>query len=254
MVSIGDAIDVDFGDLLDFFALDLGTRAILLYVESIKDARKFMSAARIAARTKPVIVLKSGRHAEGARAAATHTGALAGIDAVYGAAFFRAGLVRVFDLDELFAAAETLGRLPRLSGKRLAILTNGGGIGVLAVDRLIDLGGSLAALSPATYDRLDALLPPAWSKANPVDIVGDADAARYAAALEALIADPENDAILVLNVPTALASPSNSAKAVIDVVNKARAGQLKREAGVGGLDRRRTGGRGRLRGGVHSPL
>ena len=185
-----------------------------------------MSAARIAARTKPVIVLKSGRHAQGARAAATHTGALAGY-AVYGAAFLRAGLLRVFDLDELFAAAETLGRLPRLFGKRLAILTNGGGIGVLAVDRLIDLGGSLAALSPATYERLGALLPPAWSKANPVDIVGDADAARYAAALEALMADPENDAILVLNVPTALASPSDSAKAVIDVVREARSRQNK---------------------------
>jgi|RhiMethySRZTD1v2_1073278.scaffolds.fasta_scaffold01922_9 acetyltransferase len=222
LVSIGDAVDVDFGDLLDFFALDHGTRAILLYVESISDARKFMSAARIAARTKPVIILKSGRHAQGARAAATHTGALAGVDAVYGAAFFRAGLLRVWDLDELFAAAETLGRLPRVSGKRLAVLTNGGGIGVLAVDRLIDLGGCLAALSPATSQRLDAALPPAWSKANPVDIVGDADAARYAVALEALIADPENDAVLVLNVPTALASASDSARAVIDVVNKAR--------------------------------
>ena len=208
LVSIGDAIDVDFGDLLDFFALDRGTRAILLYVESIKDARKFMSAARIAARTKPVIVLKS-RKARTGRARGGHPhGSVGGFDAVYGAAFLRAGLLRVFDLDELFAAAETLGRLPRLFGKRLAILTNGGGIGVLAVDRLIDLGGSLAALSPATYERLDALLPPAWSKANPVDIVGDADAGRYAAALEALMADPENDAILVLNVPTALASPS----------------------------------------------
>jgi acetyltransferase len=227
LVSIGDAVDVDFGDLLDFFALDHGTRAILLYVESISDARKFMSAARIAARTKPVIVLKSGRHAQGARAAATHTGALAGVDAVYEAAFFRAGLLRVLDLDELFAAAEILGRLPRLSGGRLAVLTNGGGIGVLAVDRLIDLGGALAALSPATYASLDALLPTAWSRANPVDIVGDADAARYAAALEALIADPENDAVLVLNVPTALASASDSAQAVIDVVKKSRSREYK---------------------------
>ena len=142
VVSIGDGIDVDFGDLLDHFALDRATRAILLYVESITDARKFMSAARAAARAKPVIVVKAGRQALGAKAALTHTGALAGSDAVYDAAFRRAGLLRVLDLDELFAAAETLGRLTspfRASGS--PSLTNGGGIGVLAVDRLVDLGG-----------------------------------------------------------------------------------------------------------------
>jgi len=158
-VSLGDMVDVDFGDCLDYFAADRGTRAILLYIEAIADARKFMSAARAAARTKPVVVIKSGRHAQGARAAATHTGALAGSDAVYEAAFRRAGLLRVFDLDELFAAAETLGRQKPFPGKRLAILTNGGGVGVLAVDRLIDLGGTLAALSPDTVARLDRALP-----------------------------------------------------------------------------------------------
>ena len=167
VVSLGDSVDVDFGDLLDYFALDRATRAILLYVESIKDARKFMSAARAAARTKPVVVVKSGRHAQGAKAAQTHTGALAGADAVYDAAFRRAGLLRVLDLEELFAAAETLGRLRPFSGKRLAILTNGGGIGVLAVDRLMDLGGTLAGLSPETMQRLDAALPAIWSKGKP---------------------------------------------------------------------------------------
>jgi len=177
IASIGDAIDIDFGDLLDYFALDRHTGAILMYVESIRDARKFMSAARAAARTKPVIVIKTGRHAQGARAAATHTGALAGSDAVYDAAFRRAGLLRVLDLEELFAAAETLGRLHPFQGRQLAILTNGGGIGVLAVDRLIDLGGALAELSPETPAKLDAVLPATWSKANPVDIIGDADAA-----------------------------------------------------------------------------
>ena len=141
VVSLGNQIDVDFGDLLDYFAVDPTTRAILLYVESIHDAPKFMSAARAAARTKPVIVIKSGRHAQGAVAARTHTGALAGSDAVYDAAFRRAGLVRVFDLDELFDAPETLGHVRPFTGNRLAILTNGGGIGVLAVDRLIDFGG-----------------------------------------------------------------------------------------------------------------
>ena len=141
IVSIGDQLDVDIADLLDYFALDEKTRAILLYIEAIKDARKFMSAARGAARIKPVIVVKSGRMAQGAKAAATHTGALAGSDAVYDAAFRRAGILRVSDLRELFDCAETLGRVGPPAGKRLAILTNGGGIGVLAVDRLVELGG-----------------------------------------------------------------------------------------------------------------
>jgi acetyltransferase len=159
-------------------------------------------------------VVKSGRHAQGAKAAQTHTGALAGADAVYDAAFRRAGLLRVLDLDELFAAAETLGRVRPFPGKRLAILTNGGGVGVLAVDRLADLDGTLAALSPATMKRLDAALPPIWSRANPVDIAGDADAPRYVVAFEALLEDRENDAILVMNVPTALASADAAARSI----------------------------------------
>ena len=183
---------------------------------------KFMSAARAAARTKPVVVIKSGRHGQAAFAARTHTGALAGSDAVYEAAFRRAGLVRVIDLDELFDAAETLGHVRPFNGNRLAILTNGGGIGVLAVDRLIDLGGQLASLSPDTLAALDAKLPPIWSRANPVDIAGDADASRYGVALEALIADPGNDAILVMNVPTALASAKEAAAASISVVRAHR--------------------------------
>jgi len=217
IVSIGDSIDVDFSDLLDYFAMDRATRAILLYVESIRDARKFMSAARAAARAKPVLVIKSGRHAQGAKAALTHTGALAGSDAVYDAAFRRAGLLRVLDLDELFAASETLGHLTALGGKRLAILTNGGGVGVLAVDRLVELGGELAAISPDTMKKLNAAMPPIWSHANPADIAGDADAARYAIALEQLLDDPANDAVLVMNVPTALASPADAAKSVVEI-------------------------------------
>ena len=205
IVSIGDQFDVDIADLLDYFALDERTHAILLYIEAIKDARKFMSAARAAARIKPVVVVKSGRMAQGARAAATHTGALAGADAVYDAAFQRAGILRVSDLRELFDCAETLGRLKSPPGKRLAILTNGGGIGVLAVDRLAELGGIPADISPETRDKLDAVLPPTWSKSNPVDIIGDADPARYAAALERLLTDPDNDAVLVMNVQTAIA-------------------------------------------------
>jgi acetyltransferase len=226
-VSLGDKIDVDFGDLIDFFALDGATRAILLYVESIDKARKFMSAARAAARIKPVVVVKSGRHAQGAKAAQTHTGALAGADSVYDAAFRRAGLLRVLDLDELFAAAETLGRVQPFSGKRLAVLTNGGGIGVLAVDQLADLGGTLAGISLAIMRRLDTVLPPIWSRANPVDIAGDADGARYAAAFEALLEDPENDAILVMNVPTALTSAQAAAKAVAAVAQAHRSRSIR---------------------------
>jgi acetyltransferase len=222
VVSIGDAIDVDFGDLLDYFVLDRATRAILLYIESIRAARKFMSAARAAARAKPVIVVKAGRHQPGARAAATHTGALAGSDAVYDAAFRRAGLLRVLDLDALFAAAETLAHVTTLHGKRLAILTNGGGLGVLAADRLADFGGTLAGLSEQATARLDAVLPPAWSRANPVDIIGDARAERYRAALDILLEDPDNDAILVMNVPTALSSAADCAAGVIESVQAHR--------------------------------
>src|ERR1700730_8964655 len=226
IVSIGDQLDVDIADLLDYFALDSKTRAILLYVEAIKDSRKFMSAARAAARIKPVVVVKSGRMAQGAKAAATHTGALAGSDAVYDDAFRRAGVLRVSYLRELFDCHATLGRVEQPSGKRLAILTNGGGIGVLAIDRLAELGGIPAAITPAVREQLDALLPPTWSRSNPVDIVGDADAARYAAALEALLADPGNDAILVMNVQTAIAPADEIAATVTDRVSKYR--QLRR--------------------------
>jgi acetyltransferase len=222
IVSIGDQLDVDIADLLDYFAMDGKTRAILLYVEAIKDARKFMSAARAAARIKPVVVVKSGRMAQGAKAAATHTGALAGSDAVYDAAFRRAGVLRVSDLRELFDCAETLGRVESPPGKRLAILTNGGGIGVLAVDRLVELGGVPAAITPEIRKRLDAVLPPTWSGSNPIDIIGDADPARYAAALEVLLADPGNDAILVMNVQTAIASADDIAATVTGVVGKHR--------------------------------
>jgi acetyltransferase len=222
IVSIGDQLDVDLADLLDYFAMDGKTRAILLYVEAIKDAHKFMSAARAAARIKPVVVVKSGRMAQGAKAAATHTGALAGSDAVYDAAFRRAGILRVPDLRELFDCAETLGRVEQPPGKRLAILTNGGGIGVLAIDRLVELGGIPAAIAPVTLEKLNAVLPRNWSGSNPVDIVGDADPARYAAALEALLADSGNDAILVMNVQTAIAAADEIAATVIGLVSAYR--------------------------------
>jgi acetyltransferase len=215
VVSLGDMADVDFGDMLDYLAGDPHTRAILLYVESISHARKFMSAGRAAARAKPVIVIKSGRSDAAAKAAASHTGALAGSDAVYDAAFRRAGMLRVDDLDELFDATETLASGLKIRGDRLAILTNGGGIGVLATDSLIAGGGRLAELAPETIDRLHEVLPPTWSKGNPVDIIGDAPGQRYAAALEALLADRNKDAVLVLNCPTAVSDPIDAARAVV---------------------------------------
>ncbi len=222
VVSIGDATDVDLGDMLDYLAGDVTSRAVFLYIESITRAQKFMSAARRCARSKPVIAIKAGRHPEGAKAAASHTGALAGADNVYDAALRRAGVLRVLELDELFDAAEMLARVKTVPGSRLAIVTNGGGAGVLAADRLVDLRGTLANLEPATYEALNAALPPTWSHGNPVDIIGDAGPDRYHAAMEAVLKDKNTDAILVMNCPTGVASAVDGAKAAVEAVLKAR--------------------------------
>ena len=216
VVSLGDMADVDFGDTLDYLAADPDTRAILLYVEAVTHARKFMSAARAASRSKPVLAVKVGRFAEGARAAASHTGALAGSFAVYDAAFRRAGMLRVDSMAELFDAVETLALTRPQQGDRLAILTNGGGPGVMATDALIAEGGRLATLSPGTIAKLDQVLPATWSHGNPIDIIGDASGERYAKALSIVLEEQELDAVLVLNAPTALARPSEAARAVID--------------------------------------
>jgi acetyltransferase len=220
---MGDMSDVDFGDLLDYFALDEATHAILIYAEGITQARKFMSAARRTARIKPIIVVKSGRAEEGARAASSHTGALAGADVVYDAAFRRAGMLRVNEVEELFDAAATLARMSLQRGNRLAIVTNGGGAGVLATDRLIEEGGKLATLSPDVIAKLNAVLPPTWSHANPIDLIGDADAGRYANSVSILIDDPGNDALLVAYCPTAIGSSAEAAKGLIGVLSKSNA-------------------------------
>ena len=201
VVSIGDAADVDTGDMLDYLAGDVTSRAVFLYIEAIRDAAKFMSAARRCSRAKPVIAIKAGRHPEGARAAASHTGALAGSDNVYGAAFRRAGILRVVDLDEMFDAAEVLARVKCLPGSRLAIVTNGGGVGVIAADTLADLRGTLSNLEPGTIEALNKVLPPTWSHGNPVDIIGDAGPDRYRAAMQAVLQDANTDAVLVMNCP-----------------------------------------------------
>lgn len=222
VVSLGDMADVDFGDLLDYLAGDRHSRAILIYMEAVTGAQKFMSAARRAARVKPVIVVKSGRHAGAAKAAASHTGRMAGSDAAYAAAFRRAGLLRVPELADLFDAAEVLSRVPRLVGERLTILTNGGGAGVLAADRIGDEDGRLAVLGEASRAALDKVLPANWSHANPVDIIGDAPPERFAAALDILLADDASDAVLVMNCPTALSSSTAVAERVVEVVKNHR--------------------------------
>jgi acetyltransferase len=222
VVSLGDMCDVDFGDMLDYLAGEAHVRGILLYIEAVTHARKFMSAARAAARIKPVVVIKAGRHPAAARAVASHTGAMAGQDAVYDAAFRRAGMLRVHDIGDLFGAVETLGMGQAPKGDRLAILTNGGGIGVMAVDALLDRGGRLAPLGDETLRALDAFLPRTWSHGNPVDILGDAPGERYAKALEILLREPNADAILVLKCPTAVASSEDAARAVIDAVGGSR--------------------------------
>jgi len=215
VVTLGDSLDVDVGDLLDFLGRDPATRAILLYVESLTDARKFMSAARYAARAKPVILLKGGRSRAGAKAAFSHTRALAGADDVYAAAFRRAGLLQVDGLDDLLDAALVFAGGRQRPPGGLAILTNGGGAGVLAVDALERLGGQLTVLSAATQETLRALSPAHSASANPVDILGDAAPDLYARSLAALLAAPEVEAVLVINCPTAVADSGLAADAVI---------------------------------------
>lgn len=220
-ISLGESADVDFGDVLDFLASDADTSAILLYMEDLRHARKFMSAARAAARSKPVLVLKAGRMPEGARAAASHTGALAGADDVYDAAIRRAGMLRVLTTEDMFAAVETLAHARTRGGARLAIMTNGGGPGVMAADALGAAGGSLPVLSAATLASLDAVLPPTWSRANPVDIIGDAPVRRYLDTLGVLLQDPDNDAVLFIHAPTAIVPSAEIARAVAPVAKAA---------------------------------
>ena len=219
-ISMGNIADVDFGDVIDYLASDANTRAILLYIESITSPRKFMSAARAASRAKPIIAIKAGRAAEAAKAAHSHTGALAGWDAVYDAALKRAGILRVDTTEDLFDATETLARVAPFAGDRLMIVTNGGGPGVLAVDELIRGGGHLAALSSETVDALDKVLPATWSHANPVDIIGDAPGSRYRAALDVLSKSRDTDAILIMHAPTAVSSATEVAETVVDAAKE----------------------------------
>lgn len=218
-ISLGEHADVDFGDLLDYLASDAKTRAILLYIESIEAPRKFMSAARAAARNKPVIVVKAGRSQQGQRAAASHTGALAGSDLVYDAAIARAGMLRVDTLQQLFLAAEVLARFRGNTAEALTILTNGGGAGVMAADAAEHMGVALTELAPATLARLDAVLPANWSHGNPVDIIGDAPVERYQQAWQALADDPAAGAVLFIHAPTAIVPSAAIARALVPLAH-----------------------------------
>ncbi len=217
--SVGSMVDVNWGDLIYYLADDWHTASVLIYMESVGDARSFLSATREVALTKPIIVLKVGHTTLGAKAVMSHIGAPAGSDEVFDAAFRRAGVLRVNTLDELFGMAEVLGKQPRPRGSRLAIVTNGGGPGALAADALIEDNGSLADLSDQTIQTLDNFLPPFWSRSNPVDLVGDAKADQYAAAVEALIKDPNNDALLVILTPQATAEPTATAERLKSLIS-----------------------------------
>jgi acetyltransferase len=223
-VSLGDKADVDFGDAVDYLGGQPEVRAVLLYIETLTDARKFMSAARSAARNKPVIVIKSGRNKAGARAAASHTGNLAGSDEIHDIAFKRAGMLRVYSLQEMFSAVETIAHSKRIAtrGERLAIVTNGGGIGVMAVDEITEKGGHLARLDEATREKLAKLLPKGWSVSNPLNVGGHAPPDRHEKVLEILIDAPEVDAVLVMHAPSAIISATEVAQAVVGVTQKRR--------------------------------
>jgi acetyltransferase len=219
--SLGSMLDVDFGDLIDFLGDDPYTRSILIYMEGVGNARKFMSAARGFARNKPIIILKPGRFTESAKAALSHTGSMAGDDQVYDAAFKRAGVVRIDGTGDLFNTAEVLDSRHLPKGRRLAIVTNAGGVGVMATDAVIGLGGQLAVLSQDTLAKLDKTLPAFWSKGNPVDVLGDAPIERYTTAMSLCLEDPGVDAILMIYTPQGPANPIELARATAAIAEKA---------------------------------
>ncbi|HSL32537.1 MAG TPA: CoA-binding protein, partial [Candidatus Limnocylindrales bacterium] len=214
IVSLGSMLDVGWGDVIDYLGDDPNTDSIVIYMETIGDARAFLSSAREVALTKPIIVIKPGRTAQAAKAAASHTGSLTGSDDVLDAAFRRAGVLRVDSISELFEVSEILAKQPRPAGRRLSIVTNAGGPGVIATDALIGGGGALTELTGATMDRLNEVLPAVWSHNNPIDIIGDAPPERYAQALEVAAADPGSDGLLVILTPQAMTDPTATAHAL----------------------------------------
>lgn len=222
VVSVGNMLDVNFGDLIDYLGEDEETKCIILYIESILNAREFMTAARAFARTKPIIAYKAGRFPESAEVAASHTGAMAAADNVYDAAFQRAGIVRIYDIGKIFDVAELVGRKKVPAGHRLAIITNAGGPGVMATDALIALKGDLAKLNDKTIEELNNNLPEFWSHSNPVDVLGDARPKRYAKAVSIVLEDPGVDAVLVILTPQAMTNPSGTAREISKIAENAK--------------------------------
>lgn len=214
-LSIGSMLDVGWGALIDYLGSDPNTQSIVIYMESVGDARSFLSAAREVALNKPILVIKAGRTEVAAKAAASHTGSLAGSDAVLDAAFRRVGVLRINELDDIFHMTEVLARQPRPSGPRLAIVTNAGGPGVLATDALISGGGQLAALGEQALESLNRVLPTHWSHGNPIDVIGDAGPDRYEEAIKIAANDPNTDGLLVIMAPQAMSDPVEIAKRVV---------------------------------------
>ncbi len=219
-VSLGDMLDVDFGDMIDYLGGESEVGSIVMYVESLTNFRKFMSAARAVSRVKPIIVLKAGRTQAGALAAASHTGAMAGEDSVYDAAFQRAGILRVKTFEELFDCAELLAKQPKPAGPGLAIITNAGGPGVMAADALSDFGYEPVSLSTETFQKLDEILPPYWSKRNPIDMLGDAKPALYRKVVEICLNAKEVNGLLIMSAPQALADTAEVAAALVDFIRE----------------------------------
>ncbi len=219
LVSVGGLCDLNFADYLNYLMDDEHTEAIVLYVEAISEAQRFLSIAKKTVMKKPVAVMKSGRFQEAAQAVRSHSGALAGSDAVYEAAFRQAGLNRIFELQALYDLVLTMNHLPTLKGESLTILTNGGGVGILATDALIGSGGKLAPLSDETLTKLNAVLPPTWSQGNPIDIIGDAPPQRYVDSLEILMDDPLIDTIVLMHCPTALSPAKDVFEAILETLN-----------------------------------
>ena len=213
-ISLGSMVDVGWGDLIDYLGNDPKTRSILIYMESVGDARSFLSAAREVALNKPIIVIKAGRTAAGGKAAASHTGSMTGSDDVLDAAFRRSGILRVNNISDLFYMAEVLSKQPRPKGPKLTILTNAGGPAVLATDALISAGGELTELSPSTLEELNTFLPESWSRNNPIDILGDADGERYGKSLELAAKDPNSDGLLVILTPQAMTDATATAESL----------------------------------------
>ncbi|MDD3470290.1 MAG: acetate--CoA ligase family protein [Thermoguttaceae bacterium] len=221
-VSMGNAVDVSMGDLLEYFGQQDTTDSAMLYIESIPDAKNFMESVKKFSAVKPIVAYKSGRFAESAAAAASHTGAMAGMDAVYDAALKRAGVQRVLEISEVFDCTNLMSHCAAPKGERLAIVTNAGGPGVMTTDALIDRGGKLAKISDATMEKLNAILPSFWSHGNPIDVLGDAKAEAYAKALEVVLDDPQIDGIVVILTPQAMSDPTGAAKAVVGVAKGAK--------------------------------